>query len=58
MNVAAGACVRGVEATDITVTLAPGRDCAIDVADASLKTCTFALASSTPAASKFLPVAK
>ena len=52
-----GRWVRGVDATDVTVTSAPVSARAIDAADASPKTWTFALASRTPPASKFLPVA-
>jgi hypothetical protein len=38
MNGGCGRCVRGVEATDDTVTVAPGSASAIDVAEVSLKT--------------------
>src|ERR1700722_1663201 len=57
MNGGWGHCVRGVEATDVTVSEVPGSTWAIDVAETSLKTSTLAFASSTPLASKFLPVA-
>src|SRR5580700_11989318 len=52
-----GRWVRGVDATDVTATAAPGNTAAIDVAEDSLRTWTFAFASRTPPASKFLPVA-